>query len=804
VLANRGTLAVKTRTGRTVLTYGHLKVVDADGHLVPSSLAVTGDQVRIVINDRSSVYPLTVDPVTQQAELTAPNAGTGDQFGSAVALSGDGHTALVGAPYHDSARGEALVFSGADWNTVTTLTAADGAPNDEFGGSVALSADGKTALVGAFEHSPGGHVHQGAAYLFSGPGWTQTSIADPLDTQGDFFGSAVSLSADGRTALIGAYRTEVNGHSQQGAAYVYSGANWTGTPVTLTSSDGAANDWFGYSTALSADGSVALVGAVTHTLGSTPDLDQGDAYVFSGADWATQAELTAPDEAAYDGFGTAVALSGDGSVALVGSPYHSVGVDAYAGAAYVFRGPDWAATPVELTSSDEAADDYFGTAVALSTPGTVALIGAEGHTVGSNAGQGSAYLFTGADFGSQSELLAGDGAAGDEFGIATALSASGTVSVVGACLHNSGSTPGLDQGSAYVFASSPVAADSTISASPSSIAADGSSTSTITVQAADADGNDLTLGGATVTLSTTSGHLGPVTDNGNGTYTATLTSPTSQGRATVTGTLNGSPIGSSATVTFTSASTGYWTVGGDGGVFSFGPHFYGSTGNLVLNQPVFAITSTSDGNGYWFVARDGGVFSYGNAAFHGSVPLLGVNVTNIVGMVADTATGGYWLVGADGGVYAFDAPFEGSIPKLGVHLGDVVGMAATPDGGGYYLVTSTGAVYAFGDAKYQGGANTQAHLNAPIVGISVDSATGGYWLVGSDGGVYAYGAPFEGSAGGTRLNAPMVGMAATTDGSGYYLVASDGGVFAYGNATFLGSMGGQHLNAPMMGIAVAG
>jgi hypothetical protein len=251
------------------------------------------------------------------------------------------------------------------------------------------------------------------------------------------------------------------------------------------------------------------------------------------------------------------------------------------------------------------------------------------------------------------------------------------------------------------------------------------------------------------------------------------------------------------------SSSGYWTVGGDGGVFSFGPNFYGSTGNLKLNQPVFAITSTSDGKGYWFVARDGGVFTYGDGVFHGSVPALGVHVANIVGMAADTATGGYWLVGSDGGVYAFGAPFDGSIPGLGQHLSNVVGIAATAEGGGYYLVTSTGAVYAFGDAKYQGGANTLPRINAPIVGLSVDSATGGYWEAGSDGGIYAYGAPFQGSAGGTTLNKPIVGISATTDGSGYYLVASDGGVFAY-NAPFLGSMGGKHLNAPMVGITVAG
>jgi hypothetical protein len=468
--------------------------------------------------------------------------------------------------------------------------------------------------------------------------------------------------------------------------------------------------------------------------------------------------------------------------------------------AYIFSGSgsQWTQN-TELTSADGSANDGFGDAVALSSSGTTALIGSTSH----NSSQGTAYLFNGA--GSQwsqtAELSGSDGVANDDFGWSVALSAPGTLDMVGALQHQVGST--VNQGVTYVFVPTASASNSVISAVPAAITADGSSTSTVTVQAEDTYGNNLTTGGATVNLSTSLGRLGPVTDNGDGTYSATLTSSTTPGAASVNGTLNGAAIGHSATVAFSSSPTGYWTVAGDGGVFSFGPNFYGSTGNLKLNQPVFAITSTADGKGYWFVARDGGVFTYGDGVFHGSVPALGIHVTNIVGMAADTATGGYWLVGSDGGVYAFSAPFKGSLPGLGQHVSNIVGMAATADGGGYYLVTSTGAVYAFGDAKYQGGANTLPRINAPIVGITVDSATGGYWLAGSDGGIYAFGAPFHGSAGGTRLNKPVVGISATTDGSGYYLVASDGGVFSY-NAPFIGSMGGKHLNAPMVGIAVAG
>ncbi|MEE9131969.1 MAG: Ig-like domain-containing protein, partial [Gemmatimonadota bacterium] len=94
------------------------------------------------------------------------------------------------------------------------------------------------------------------------------------------------------------------------------------------------------------------------------------------------------------------------------------------------------------------------------------------------------------------------------------------------------------------------AGTSTITAAPSAIAADGASTSTVTVQLKDAGGNDLTVGGDAVTLATDLGTLGAVTDNGDGSYTATLTSSTTAGAATVTGTVNTVAITSDVTVSF--------------------------------------------------------------------------------------------------------------------------------------------------------------------------------------------------------------------------------------------------------------
>jgi N-acetylmuramoyl-L-alanine amidase len=190
----------------------------------------------------------------------------------------------------------------------------------------------------------------------------------------------------------------------------------------------------------------------------------------------------------------------------------------------------------------------------------------------------------------------------------------------------------------------------------------------------------------------------------------------------------------------TASGSGYWELGADGGVFSFGDaSFYGSTGGIHLVQPALQMVATPSGHGYWFVARDGGVFSFGDASFYGS-------------------TGGVRLVQP------------------------VVGMAAFPGGGGYWLVARDGGIFSFGAARFQGSLGG-VHLAEPIVAMAPTANGGGYWLVARDGGVFSFGdAQFHGSLGGTTLPAPVIGMVATGDGGGYWLVLGDGQVRAFGDA----------------------
>ena len=212
----------------------------------------------------------------------------------------------------------------------------------------------------------------------------------------------------------------------------------------LTASDGAAGDEFGaIGTSVAISGTTAIVGSQFHTVSG--HAGQGAAYVFtgSGGSWSQTAELTASDGAAHDSFGSSVAISGP--IAMVDVPYHTTS-GAEQGTVYVFnsRGGNWVLTS-ELTSPSSGGD-LFGASLALSGP--TAVIGAIGEEV-SGSQRGAAYLFTlvGGSWTEAAELTASDGATSDSLGYSVALSASGVV--VGAPFHTVSAQ--ADQGAAYLY-----------------------------------------------------------------------------------------------------------------------------------------------------------------------------------------------------------------------------------------------------------------------------------------------------------------------------------------------------------------
>jgi FG-GAP repeat len=407
---------------------------------IPSNIA-TSDPAML-----AALQNAVAETMPASSELAASNGAHGDNFGDAVAISGT--TALVGAYFKGNLNGSTgavyvFTFDGSTWVQQQELTASDGAADDRFGTSVALS--GNTALIGAEDKTIGSNSDQGAAYVFTfnGSNWVQQQrLAANDGGLGDFFGSSVAVS--GTTALVGASGKTIGSNTEQGAAYVFTsnGSVWS-QQQELTASDGAGHDNFGSVALL---GTTALVGASGKTIGSNSD--QGAVYVFSsnGSTWNQQQELLASDGAASDSFGISLALSD--TSALVGALSKTIGANAGQGAAYVFTlsGDSWTQQQ-ELISSDGAANDFFGGSVALS--GTMALVGADYKTIGSNPAQGATYVFTsnGNTWTQRQELTASDGAAADYFGTAVALS--GTTALVGAPLKTLGTNN--DQGVAYVF-----------------------------------------------------------------------------------------------------------------------------------------------------------------------------------------------------------------------------------------------------------------------------------------------------------------------------------------------------------------
>ncbi|MGH8998007.1 MAG: hypothetical protein ACRDY7_01295 [Acidimicrobiia bacterium] len=160
---------------------------------------------------------------------------------------------------------------------------------------------------------------------------------------------------------------------------------------------------------------------------------------------------------------------------------------------------------------------------------------------------------------------------------------------------------------------------------------------------------------------------------------------------------------------------GYWLVGQDGGVFSFGTaRFQGSVGHVRYNSPVVGMAPNPAADGYWFVGADGGIFSFGDAPFFGSTGNLVLNKP-IVGMAATPSGRGYWMAASDGAVFIFgDAPYLGASPP---HPSPVVGIAATADGGGYRLVRASGGVAHFGNAANRGSMAGRG-LAFPVSGIA--------------------------------------------------------------------------------------
>jgi hypothetical protein len=426
--------------------------------LTLAALAVTGFALLVLIGlwnryEQDTAAPAQVLP--QGPKLVGTGAVGNTNQGMSVALSADGNTAIVGGPGPNNADrdrspavdpvGAAWVFthSGGVWtqqgNKLVGTTSEYGGGLWSQGASVALSADGNTAIVGG----PSDNRTTGAAWVFTRNGavWTQQGeklVGTGAHRAGESplplgQGMSVALSADGNTAIVGGWRAE--------AAWVFtrSGNVWTqqGNKLVGTGAVGSARQ--GMSVALSADGDTAIVG------GWSDNSKTGAAWVFtrSGGVWSQHGKkLVGTGAVGSSNQGMSVALSADGNTAIVGGPGDNpwnrsapFGLGA-AGAAWVFTrsGGGWTQEGEKLVCAGAMGSARQGISVALTADGNIAIVG--GFADDGNVGAVSVFTRNGGHW-TQDKKLVGTGALGKS-AASVALSADGNIIMIGEPNDNGG------------------------------------------------------------------------------------------------------------------------------------------------------------------------------------------------------------------------------------------------------------------------------------------------------------------------------------------------------------------------------
>jgi len=475
----------------------------------PVSLVTNG--VTATASGSFTVTPTPYPAVQQGSKLVGTGGAGFPQQGYSLSLSADGNTAIVGGPDDNSSQGAAWVYtrSGVKWSQQGgKLVGTGNTGAARQGGSVAISADGNTAIVGGNTDNS----NQGAAWVYtrSGGNWSQqgNKLVGTGNTGAAGQGQSVSLSGDGNTAIVGGNTDNAN----HGAAWVYtrSGGTWSqqGNKLVGSGNTGAAQQ--GWSVAVSADGNTAIVG------GDQDNSGQGGAWVYwrGGGIWHQQSiKLVGTGNTGAAGQGQSVSVSADGSTAIVGGNLDNSGQ----GAAWVYArsGNTWSQQGGKLMGAGNTGAARQGQSVSISADGNTAVVGGNLD----NSSQGAAWVYTrsGSTWSQRGNKLSGTGSTGATGqGFSVFLSANGNTAIVG------GNNDNSNRGAAWVFAAPTNALLSTIRLTPASTLVNtgtvGSTTTyttsvvnatasvTVTPTAQDASAT-IKVNGATVTSGTASGAI---------------------------------------------------------------------------------------------------------------------------------------------------------------------------------------------------------------------------------------------------------------------------------------------------------
>jgi hypothetical protein len=375
-----------------------------------------------------TLLPTSTPQIWSQLGSDIDGEAVGDLSGSSVSLSSDGTVLAVGSPLNDGDvvgldRGHVRVYSHSNgaWTQLGSDINGE-ATGDRSGNSVSLSSDGSVVAIGASFNDPPGKIDAGHVRVYNYVGGTWTQRGGDIDGiyAGMWFGNSVSLSSDGSILAVGAYRFD------NGYVFVYqydSGVGWTQRGSTIVGKSWGAQA--GASVALSSDGSVVAIGQ--------PNTDSGSGvsrtglvrvYKYVSGAWAQQGG-DIDGEAANDYSGWAVSLSSDGSVVAVGAMLNDGnGGDSGHVRVYQYVSGSWIQRGSDIDGKSYGVSS--GSAVSLSSNGSMLAIGAyagAGHVRVYQYGNG-AWTQVGCDVNGEFSA--------DQSGLAVSLSGNGSVFAVGA------------------------------------------------------------------------------------------------------------------------------------------------------------------------------------------------------------------------------------------------------------------------------------------------------------------------------------------------------------------------------------
>jgi len=365
-------------------TFGGSVAINSTG-----TIAIVGAYITNNYNGWAGIYTSNISNGTwnNPIVLTNPLSG-GAYFGWSVAINSAGTTAIVGAYINNNDVGWAGIYtsniSNGTWNNPIVLTNPISGSSAQFGYSVAISGDGNTAIVGApFNRDISGLIGWAGIYtsnISSGTWNSAIALVIPISGYADF-GCSVALNSTGTVAIVGAY----NYNNYVGWAGIYTSNISNGTwnsAIALTNPLSGSTSQFGWSVALNSAGTVAIVGANRYY--SSGYLGWAGIYTsnISNGTWNSATSLNPFAAGTYYGdsfFGWSVALNSAGTVAIVGAQ----GYDNYLGWAGTYTSNistgTWISSTPLANPGNGSSSVSFGWSVAINSAGTVAIVGAQNY-----------------------------------------------------------------------------------------------------------------------------------------------------------------------------------------------------------------------------------------------------------------------------------------------------------------------------------------------------------------------------------------------------------------------------------------